>query len=147
MLLLIIIIYVLLIMGLHIVPIGSSGIALSSTEVASFRTDYLLHTAVFFPWMILVWLYLNEKNVFDRVRFKYAIRWFCAGLFVAVFAEGVQYYLPYRAFNIMDVYFNLLGVMLGSVVFLWKRTPENQDPNSYFMKRSIGVSNYRGRNR
>ena len=102
---------------------GASGIALSSTEIASFRTDYLLHTAVFLPWMFLVWLYLNEKNVFGRLRFSHAIRWLCAGLLLAVFAEGIQYFLPYRAFNIMDVYFNLFGVVLGSVVFLWKRTP------------------------
>ena len=120
MLIRIIISYVLLILALHIVPTGFSGIALNELEVVIFRADYLLHTAVFLPWMILIWLYLNEKNIVGSTRLKYAILWLCTGVFLAVFAEGIQYWIPYRGFNVMDIVYNVLGVFLGCVIFLYK---------------------------
>jgi len=32
---------------------------------------------------------------------------------LAVAAEGVQYFLPYRAFNVNDMISNVIGMMLG----------------------------------
>jgi len=103
-------------------PIGSgTGVALNELEIGSVRADYLLHTVVFLPWMILVWLYLNAKNISGRQRFNHAIRWFYAGLFLAVFSEGIQYWLPYRAFNPLDLIFNVSGVVVGTVIFVWSK--------------------------
>ena len=36
-----------------------------------------------------------------------------AGIGLVVGAEGVQYFLPYRAFNVNDMISNVIGVMLG----------------------------------
>jgi len=88
--------------------------------VGDLRADYLLHMAIFLPWMILIWLYLNKRNVTGSVRFKKALLWLTAGVVLAVFAEGIQFYLPHRSFNIMDVLANVTGVVLGSAVFVVK---------------------------
>ena len=118
----IIIIYIIFILTLHIIstPTGSNGVALSDTEIAKIRADYLLHTLVFLPWMVLVWLYLNSNNIRGRERRNRTIIWICAGVFLSVFAEGIQYWLPYRGFNVIDIAFNISGVLLGGVIFLYK---------------------------
>ena len=36
-----------------------------------------------------------------------------AGIGLAVVAEGVQYFLTYRAFNVNDMISNVIGMMLG----------------------------------
>ena len=70
--------------------------------------------------MVLVWLNLNKQKVSGRARLQKALLWFTAGVILAVFAEGIQFYLPHRSFNIMDVLANVTGVVLGSAVFVVK---------------------------
>ncbi len=36
------------------------------------------------------------------------------GIIFAASAEGIQYWLPYRGFNPMDVLFNVMGVLIGA---------------------------------
>jgi hypothetical protein len=70
-------IYAIIVLLLHIIPIGVNDIALDEIEFIIFRGDYLLHTAIFLPWMIFIWLYLNTNNIHGSTRRKYAIVWFC----------------------------------------------------------------------
>jgi glycopeptide antibiotics resistance protein len=111
-------IYAIIVLLLHIIPIGVNDIALDEIEFIIFRGDYLLHTAIFLPWMIFIWLYLNTNNIHGSTRRKYAIVWFCTGVFLAVFAEGIQYWITYRGFNVIDIVYNVLGVILGGLIFL-----------------------------
>ena len=37
------------------------------------------------------------------------------GILLALSAEGVQYFLPYRAFNVNDMISNLIGMGVGGV--------------------------------
>ena len=115
---------------LHIIPtslavFGSEGsaLALNRVEIFSLRSDHLVHALVFLPWMILVWLYLNKEKVTGIKRFKMALVGLLAGLLLAGIAEGVQYWIPYRTFNPVDVIANMTGVLLGSVVFSWSYKP------------------------
>ncbi len=110
--------YVFLILLLHVIPFGSSMTALNKAEVASIRMDYLLHALVFLPWAIIVW-WVYSVNFFKKP--GKALLWLFAGVILAAGAEYIQYFLPYRAFNINDVIGNVSGVVLGSVVFLFKK--------------------------
>jgi len=65
--------------------------------------------------MILVMLYVNKKNLTGSARSKTILLLFIAGVLFAVISEGIQLYLPYRSFNIMDVIFNVSGVVLGAI--------------------------------
>lgn len=56
------------------------------------------------------------------------LSWLLTGLLFASTTEGLQYFLPYRAFNINDLLANLLGVMLGfAVLILYHFTTKNRN--------------------
>jgi len=85
-----------------------------------FRADTLSHTIMFLPWMVIGWIYLNTRKIYGKKRVQYALRLFYAGVLLAVFAEGIQYFLPYRSFSPVDHLFSVAGVVLGGVVFFIK---------------------------
>ena len=39
------------------------------------------------------------------------------GLMMALLIEGIQYYLPYRGFNMYDIIFNVVGLLMGYLLF------------------------------
>ncbi len=114
-----ILLYAIIVLALHIIPTGTP-VAPDRFYIGELRADYFLHTAIFLPYMVLVWLHLNKRNVTGSIRFKKALLWFTAGVVLAVCAEGLQYYLPHRSFNILDVFANVTGVVLGAAVFVVK---------------------------
>ncbi len=126
--------YVLFVISLHVIQI-ESGIAFDEIRVLNIRGDYLLHVTIFFPWMSLVRLNLSGRrkktnvypmngSVSDQMR--RIIRavsgspafWFMAGLLLAVIAETIQALLPHRSFNLMDMWANAVGVIVGSIVYI-----------------------------
>ena len=100
---------------LAILPINSSESAINNNYLLSIRLDYLLHFAVFIPWVLLL-------RLFSGVRFREdagEVGWLVlAGILFAAANEGIQYFLPYRAYNINDLVANSVGVLLGALVFL-----------------------------
>lgn len=98
---------------LAVLPVNGTESALNNNYFLSVRLDYLAHFAVYMPWMLLLRLYSGVKPA--RIsRFAGLI---LAGLAFAFLNEFVQYYLPYRAFNINDLAANGIGVLLGTVFF------------------------------
>jgi VanZ family protein len=89
-----------------VLPLNSAQ-QLNDIMVLSFRGDYLLHAIVFMPWMYFCLIY--RHGVF---------LWMSIGLMFAACSEGLQYLLPYRAFNINDLVANMMGVLLGSLLYL-----------------------------
>ena len=114
----IIILYTVILVLLAVLPINSGNSGMNHTFILSVRLDYLVHFAVFIPWMILAW-------IFSGVRFSQApliaFGWIMAGIALAVFTELIQYVLPYRTFNINDLAANVLGVIIGAGFFLFRR--------------------------
>lgn len=107
--------YILLIFILAVIAINSTVFPLNNTFILSFRLDYLSHFAIFIPLMWLIW---NAYNVsFCRNAFK-ALIWVLVGLSIAGLSEGLQYFIPYRSYNINDLVANVVGVLLGSLFFI-----------------------------
>jgi len=104
---------------LHTVPTGFSGIALNRMEIWNIQVDHITHMLIFLPWMFIVWLHLNAKRIYGNLRFRYALLFFIAGLLLAVIAEIIQYWFPYRSFNPVDMIFNVTGVLIGSIIFIF----------------------------
>ena len=98
--------YVVLIFVLSVMYIGDSAV-LNNTFIISFRTDHVLHALAFVPWAFFC-VKLNKK----------LLPWFAFGMLYAVCAEGVQYLIPYRSFNINDMLANVLGVVTGFCIFV-----------------------------
>ncbi len=109
--------YTLLLVLLAILPINGDS-SLNNVYLLSFRLDYLVHFAVFIPWVILVWL---ATGVSFRSEPLKALGWIAAGIMLAVLTEAVQYLLTYRSFNINDLVANIIGIILGAVVMLLRR--------------------------
>lgn len=100
---------------ISVLPINSSGSSINHTFVVSIRLDYLLHCAIFIPWVFLIQKITRLSfGRFPKKTFVLLV----AGVLFAFTMEAIQYILPYRAFNINDLLANGLGILLGSVVFL-----------------------------
>ncbi len=113
-------VYVVMVIGLHVAPLGGGG--LDSMTLGPVRADYLLHVLLFLPWVVLKCVRLGKGS---RWRVEWAgigaggaAAWMATGIGLAVAGEGVQYWLPYRGFNPMDMIFNGVGVVLGGVLAL-----------------------------
>jgi glycopeptide antibiotics resistance protein len=86
-------------------PLNTSG-ELNNMNIITFRGDYFFHSMMFVPWAF-----------FFRVFRLRTISWFLSGLVFAALCEAVQYPLPYRAWNINDMFANLFGILLGYMVY------------------------------
>lgn len=118
------IIYSLLIILLAVLPINKGESFLNNNYILHFRLDYLAHFAIFIPWMVISRIFCCRTG--RRTALK-ILPWIGIGLALAILTEGVQYLLPYRAFNINDLAANILGVALGSLAFAFgKNKPEPQ---------------------
>ncbi len=76
---------------------------------------------LFIPLMVPVRLYLDQQRITGLTRFYYVLLWVYGGSVFAALVEVIQYLLPYRSFNPLDVLYNVLGVLLGAVVFMWPK--------------------------
>lgn len=97
--------YALFIVLLVVLPINSTG-ELNDINIITFRGDYFFHVLVFIPW-----------SFFQPALRNKTITWLLLGLIFASATESLQYLLPYRAWNINDLLANILGVILGFVLY------------------------------
>ncbi len=107
-------IYAIVLVLVHAVPLSSGTIAFNKLYFGPLRGDYLLHTAVFLPWMFLI-LASNNQRPFGWLKYIVAL---AVGILVAAACEGLHYWLPYRSFNPMDLVFNVSGVLVGALMVL-----------------------------
>ncbi|MEW6135576.1 MAG: VanZ family protein [Bacteroidales bacterium] len=84
---------------LAVLPLNTSRV--DNVWVLSWRGDYWIHMLQFIPCI----------PVFSKIGPLSVSLAFGVGL--AIITEGVQWWLPYRAFNINDLMANGLGVILG----------------------------------
>jgi VanZ family protein len=97
---------------LSVLPINSSGSSINHVFVVSIRLDYLLHCLVYIPLVLFLWL---EKKSEFLIRSRITIIWVTVLVIFAAATEWIQYYLPYRAFNVNDLISNCLGIILGFI--------------------------------
>lgn len=106
--------YVIGVLALSMLPINGTDSTLNKTYVhlwSEIRLDYLLHGILLVPFMSLRVCYPELKQ--NKVGI-----WIVGGFGLAWFAEGVQYFLPYRTYNVIDLLANTLGMGVGIV--LWR---------------------------
>jgi len=98
------IIYFLLIFLMSILPINGID-KLENVVVLSFRGDYWIHAIQFIPFLVV--------SRFLKINFATSFFW---GLFCVASFEGIQWFLPYRSFNISDLVANFTGLVAGGVL-------------------------------
>lgn len=100
------ILYIVVIILLNILPLELAT-QINDTVFGEFRLDYLTHGLIFLPWIFFhFW--------FHRIKKRW---WFLIGFILALFLEGIQYYLPYRSFNMYDAIFNVAGLIMSYLLF------------------------------
>ena len=105
---------------LAILPINGEGSAINHTYVVSVRLDYLVHFAVFIPWIFLAQM-TNDLS-FKSYPMK-TLKWLFYGILFAAANEAIQYFIPWRAYNVNDLVSNFIGVLLGATIFLFGFIP------------------------
>ena len=96
--------YIICIAILVTIPVQRQGVIINNYHVVHIRLDHLLHGLLMMPWFFLS-IRLQGMKVLPAI---------LLGILLALSAEGVQYFLPYRAFNVNDMISNVIGVMLGA---------------------------------
>jgi glycopeptide antibiotics resistance protein len=105
--------YLLILVLGSVLPLNN-GTTLNNTYLVELRSDYLLHAIVLLPLPVLLTLrFRNSTSIWGRV--------ILFGLLMVIFCEGVQLLIPYRTFNINDLFANGIGVLIGLIpaFFLW----------------------------
>ena len=132
--------YIFLVLALNMIPMGD--FQLNTIQFGPLRADHLIHSFVFLPWMFLFYLKPSKQTeVGNSVRRSVdeivitkrntgvmvekssmglgtQLVWMGLGLILAVGAEGIHYWVPYRSFNPMDALFSALGVLIGAVIWV-----------------------------
>ncbi len=105
--------YLLILVLGSVLPLNS-GTTLNNNYIVEVRTDYLLHALVLLPLPVFLTLrFRDSTSLWGRV--------ILFGLSIVIFCEGVQMLIPYRTFNINDLFANGIGVLIGLIpaFFLW----------------------------
>lgn len=100
------ILYILAVFLFNVLPLGFVE-KIQEPLWGEFRLDYLSHALIFLPWIFFHLCFPTQKK---RL-------WFVVGLVIALLIEGIQYYLPYRGFNMYDIIFNVVGLLMGYLLF------------------------------
>ena len=106
---------------LTIVPINGGASPLNDIFIIKIRLDYILHVLIFFPFIPLaIYSFFGihqRKKALNKI-----LPLIILGILFAIISESIQFYLPYRTFNINDIIANTLGVILGlPIILLIKR--------------------------
>lgn len=96
--------YLIIILLLVILPLNTSS-ELNNITILQLRGDYFFHILMFLPWA-----FFRQATAFK------ILPWLMLGLLFAAGTEGLQYLLPWRAFNVNDLLANGLGVLLGFLI-------------------------------
>ncbi len=97
---------------LNIVPLGDdTNQSLSGNKIFAFRLDYLVHAATFlvFAWIYLLGIILKGTEFSSVGVLSFAM----VVISAAIGFELIQYVIPWRSFNPVDLMYNVLGAVLS----------------------------------
>jgi VanZ family protein len=80
-------------------------------SLSEFRWDYLEHFGFYFILTFLYILWRSDLNY--SIRIKELIIFLFSGFIFSCLSEYVQIFIPGRSFNIIDMLFNIAGIILG----------------------------------
>ena len=105
--------YILFLVLMAVLPLNNTtNTTLTDVFIINIRLDHLLHATLFLPWGFLYMI------SFRPVKWNENLMLVVYGLLMAFTAEGVQYFLTYRSYNINDLLANWIGVVVGMGVLI-----------------------------
>jgi len=111
-------IYILFLILVSVLPINGTCSTINHNYILKIRFDYLLHALIYIPLPMLIGLCSKNIRWWGKDR-KVQVNDLNLLIILLVFAgamEGVQYFIPYRTFNINDLTANILGILIGVIL-------------------------------
>lgn len=109
---------------INTIPLGDSANRVLKGTRLVFRLDYLAHSLTFLTFFgIFLLARLNGQLVFVT---RPVLKYVAVVIPAAILFELIQYQLPYRSFNPLDLIFNLAGAVLGLGLILF--LPKSKEP-------------------
>ncbi len=115
--------YITILILLATFPINGLNSMLNNNYLLNIRWDYLVHALVYIPLvplLIIAQIKIGRKvKSHGRATLSFqTLNIIILSLLFAFSLEGIQYFLPYRAFNINDLVANGVGVALGCLIII-----------------------------
>ena len=106
--------WLIILLVINFIPLGNDINKIIHKPVFKFRLDYLIH---FCSFLIFIPLYFIEVKrggpIFSK---KPVLKYILIVGSSAILFESIQYFLPYRTFNPMDLISNLTGAIIGTII-------------------------------
>jgi VanZ family protein len=107
--------WLIILLVINVIPLGNDlNTVIHKPSVFKFRLDYLIH---FCSFLIFIPLYFIEVRrggpIFSK---KPVLKYIFIVGSSAILFESIQYFLPYRTFNPMDLISNLTGTIIGTII-------------------------------
>ena len=102
--------WLIIVLAMNVIPLGNDLNRIIHKPIYEFRLDYLIH---FVSFLVFIPLYLiGERQGNPIFNHKPVLRYILIVGGSAIISECLQYLLPYRTFNPMDMIANLFGAIL-----------------------------------
>ena len=83
-------------------------------SISKFRWDYLAHFSGYFILGTIFVIWRGDRSF--RIQTLALIVFMVAGSILGWFAEYIQIFIPGRSFNIIDMLYNFLGILSGTLL-------------------------------
>jgi glycopeptide antibiotics resistance protein len=90
-----------------ILPLNGTNSLLNNNYTISIRWDYLVHALLYIPLFPLLSFKKGKHGIIKIILFS---------IILAISMEAIQYIIPWRTFNVNDMFSNILGVVIGFVL-------------------------------
>jgi len=99
---------------MNVIPLGNDINKIIHKPVFKFRLDYLIHFISFLIFIPLCVIDIKRGGpIFSQ---KPVLKYLLIVGSSAILSECIQYFLPYRTFNPMDLISNLTGAIIGTII-------------------------------
>ncbi|MEI6489170.1 MAG: VanZ family protein [Bacteroidota bacterium] len=109
---LVIVLYIAVLFGIAVFPFKEISYRADHTYYFQIRLDHIYHILFFSPWMSIGYCLFTKR--FNH--FSSTLTWFIFGLLLASCTEGIQFFLSYRTFTLLDLLSNFSGVIISWLV-------------------------------
>ena len=107
--------WLIILLLINVIPLGNDlNTVIHKPSVFKFRLDYLIHFCSFLIFIPLFFIEVRRGGpIFSK---KPVLKYLLIIGGAAVIFELIQYFLPYRTFNPMDLISNLTGAIIGTIL-------------------------------
>ena len=107
--------WLIILLVINVIPLGNDlNTVIHKPSVFKFRLDYLIHFCSFLIFIPLYFIDIKRGGPFFSK--KPVLKYILIVGSSAILFESIQYFLPYRTFNPIDLISNLTGAIIGTII-------------------------------